>query len=106
MLWTIKRLSELLAIKPPTLYLWVKRNKIPHIRIHSLIRFNPRAIARWLHTFMQQPASLPSSLLTGPDRGDLDLIIARVKKHVYTSGHGETRPKSGLIGKEEADGAV
>lgn len=106
MLWTVKRLSEILAIKEPTLYLWVKRKKIPHIRIHSLIRFDPKAIARWLRSFTHQIADLPPSLLTGHDRSDLDLIIARVKQHVYTAGHGETRPKSGLIGKEETDGAV
>lgn len=101
MLWTVKRLSEILTIKEPTLYLWVKRNKIPHIRIHSLIRFNPRAIARWLHTFARQPASVPLSLLTGSDRGDVDLIIARAKVEVYTASHGETRPKPSPNGKEE-----
>jgi len=49
---------------------------------------------------------LPPSLLSGHDRSDVDLIIARVKADVYTPCRGETRPKSGLIGKEGADGVV
>ena len=32
--------------------------------------------------------------------------IARSMTQVYTPVHGETKPESSLIGKEEADGAV
>jgi hypothetical protein len=40
------------------------------------------------------------------DDSDLDRLIAGAKREVYTSGHGETRPRSSLIGKEERDGAL
>ena len=38
-------------------------------------------------------------------RADLDRLIARAKREAYNSRHGETRPRSSLIGKEEHDGA-
>ncbi len=106
MLWTVKKLSDVLCVKEPTLYLWVKQNKIPYIRMHSLIRFDPEAIAAWLTTFPNLRRSLPSNLSTRTDRSDIDTIIARVTREGYTPPHGETRPKSSLIRKEEEDGAV
>jgi excisionase family DNA binding protein len=44
-----EQLSKQLGIKLGTLYSWVSRNQIPHIRISGkLVRFNPVAIDRWL----------------------------------------------------------
>ena len=40
------------------------------------------------------------------DTRNLNHLIEAAKSEVYTSRHGETRPKSGLIQKEDADGAV
>jgi hypothetical protein len=51
----------------------------------------------------QQAAYLPSdtTILATSDH-----LIEAAKSEVYTPRHGETRPKSGLIQKEDADGAV
>jgi hypothetical protein len=37
---------------------------------------------------------------------EIDHIVAAAKRAVYTATHGETRPKSGLIRKEDKDGPV
>jgi len=102
---TIKELSAWLNIKPSTLYLWVSQNKIPCCRIHGLIRFEPDAIQAWLKGFGRYPVK-PFPLPVQNDTRDLDQLIEAAKFEVYTPRHGETRPKSGLIQKEDADGAV
>ena len=102
---TIKELSAWLNIKPSTLYLWASQNKIPCLRIHGLIRFEPDTIQTWLKSFGASPVK-PFSLPIHDDTRDLKHLIEGAKSEVYTSRHGETRPKSGLIGKGEADGAV
>jgi excisionase family DNA binding protein len=105
MLLTIKEISQKLQIKPSTLYAWVAQRKIPCRRIHGLVRFDPDDIDRWVASFLTPPFSPP---LTGPRQKavvGLDQLIARAKRDVYTSAHGETRLRSSLIGKEERDGA-
>ena len=102
---TVKELSAWLNIKQSTLYLWVSLNKIPCHRIHGLIRFDPDVIQAWLKGFgTKSVKSFPLS--TPKDRNDVDHLIEAAKSEVYTPRHGETRPKSGLIQKEDADGAV
>ena len=102
---TVKELSAWLNIKPSTLYLWASQNKIPCRRIHGLIRFDPDAIQAWLNSFELRSAT-PFPLPTHGDTRNLDHLIEAAKSEVYTPRHGETRPKSGLIQKEDADGAV
>jgi excisionase family DNA binding protein len=104
-LLTVKQVCDWLNMKPSTLYLWAARGKIPCQKIHGLVRFDPDAIRRWLGSFQT-----PHDLAKSPHPGarlhcDLDQLIAAAKRDVYTPRHGETRPKSSLIGKEEADGA-
>jgi excisionase family DNA binding protein len=102
---TIKELSAWLNIKPSTLDLWASQNKIPCRRIHGLLRFESEDIQKWLNAFESATGSrLPA--LRRDDTRDLDQLIEAAKSEVYTPGHGETRPKSGLIQKEDADGAV
>ena len=102
---TVKEVSTWLNIKQSTIYLWVSRNKIPYRRIHGLIRFEPDAIEAWLKGFGTKSVK-PFPLSTPKDRNDVDHLIEAAKRAVYTPRHGETRPKSGLIQKEDADGAV
>ena len=105
MLLTVKELSAQLQIKPSTLYVWAAQGKIPCRKIHGLVRFDPTEIDCWLSSF-SPPQSVPSQIGTRrADPSDLDRLIASAKRAVYTSGHGETRPRSSLIGKEEHDGA-
>jgi excisionase family DNA binding protein len=93
---TIKELSQWLNIKPSTLYAWVAQGKIPFYKIHGLIRFRLKAIVRWLKSFSCGNANPLPRKLGAPDHGDLEGLIARAKREVYNSPHGETRPKSSL----------
>ena len=102
---TVKNLSQRLQIKPSTLYAWVSQGKIPCRKIHGVVRFDPTEIDRWLASFSPPQVSPPEIRTRSTDYSDLDGLIARAKRAVYTSGYGETRPKSSLIGKGERDGA-
>lgn len=89
MLLTIKDLSARLNIKASTLYLWAAQGKIPCRKIHGLIRFEPDAIAAWLHAF--EPSQAPTVPLLGKHPHlDVDQLIEAAKRGVYTSCHGET----------------
>ena len=100
---TVKELSAWLNIKQSTLYLWVSQNKIPHCRIHGLIRFEPDAIQAWLKGFGTHSVR-PFPLPIRQDSNDVDHLIAAAKRAVYTSGHGETIAPSPRE-KEEQHGA-
>jgi excisionase family DNA binding protein len=102
MLLTIRDLSDQLQIKTSTLYAWASQGKIPSRKIHGLLRFDRKEIEQWLASFSNASVPSPSSQLPGHTGNlDIDRLIARVKRDVYTPRHGETRPKSGLIRKEE-----
>ena len=45
---TASELGKILAVSPITLYKHAKAGRIPCFRIGTCIRFDPRAIARWL----------------------------------------------------------
>jgi len=93
---TVKQLSQWLNIKPPTIYAWVAQGKIPFYKIHGLIRFRLKAIVRWLKSVSSGDAPPLPRKLGASDHGDLEGLIARAKREVYNSPHGETRPKSSL----------
>lgn len=102
MLLTIRDLSNQLQIKTATLYAWAAQGKIPSRKIHGVLRFDPKAIQQWLASFDKAAIPSPSSLSTSRSGNlDIDRLVARAKRDVYTPGHGETRPRSGLIRKEE-----
>ncbi|MFA5033793.1 MAG: helix-turn-helix domain-containing protein [bacterium] len=46
----IRKLSELLGVKPATIYGWVYYSEIPFYKVGNLVRFNPKEIAEWLET--------------------------------------------------------
>ena len=100
---TVKDLPRWLNVKQSTLYLWVSQNRIPYRRLNGLIRFETPAIQAWLDGSPRshQPVTFGRRL----QLQTVDAIIEAAKREVYTPRHGETRPKSGLIGKEEQDGA-
>ena len=102
-LLTVKEVCGWLNVKQSTLYLWVSQNRIPYRRLNGLIRFETPAIQAWL----DRPPRHHQSVSFGrhPQFQTVDAIIEAAKREVYTPRHGETRPKSGLIRKEEQDGA-
>lgn len=98
MLLTVNALSQRLQIKPSTLYAWASHGKIPCRKIHGLVRFDPTEIDRWLASFSPpQSASVQIGKGKG-DTSDLDQLIARAKREVYTSGGETITPSS--TGKE------
>ena len=104
---TIAQVSELLNIKVSTLYLWASQQRIPHLKIHGLIRFRQEEIQQWLDSFHPQNANtLKLKEKSGRRLSHLDTIIVRAKEEAYNSRHGETRQRSSSIRKEAADGAV
>jgi excisionase family DNA binding protein len=105
MMLTIRDLSEQLQIKQSTLYAWAAQGKIPCRKIHGLLRFQPKEIQQWLDSFSKTSLHSLSSLSAGHS-GNLDIerLIARAKRDVYTPRHGETISPSSSR-KEEADGA-
>jgi excisionase family DNA binding protein len=107
MLLTVKDLSSLLRIAPSTLYDWVKRGKIPARNLNGLIRFHPTELREWFESGRAQTLTTLLPFELGKHAPiDLETLIARAKREVYTPPHGETKPESSLIGKEDADGAV
>lgn len=106
MLLTIKDLTKTLQIKRSTLYAWAKQGKIPCLKINGIIRFIPQDIGKWLEASrIEAPPALALSTSHRADVIDVEALIERAKLEAYTPPHGETRPKSSLIGKEELDGA-
>ena len=105
MLLTIRDLSIQLQIKTSTLYAWAAQGKIPSRKIHGVLRFDPKEIQQWLASFPKTPTPSASSLLASAS-GNLDIerLIARAKRDVYTPRHGETISPSPSR-KEEEDGA-
>jgi excisionase family DNA binding protein len=90
MLLTVNALSQRLQIKPSTLYAWASHGKIPCRKIHGLIRFDPTEIDHWLASFSPSqsvPAQIPTRRT---NHTDVEQLIARAKRAVYTSSHGET----------------
>ena len=102
-LLTVKEVCGWLNVKQSTVYLWVSQNRIPYRRLNGLIRFETPAIQAWLDGSPR--THQPVSFGRRPQFQTVDAIIEAAKREVYTPRHGETRPKSGLIGKEEQDGA-
>jgi excisionase family DNA binding protein len=83
MLLTVKDLSAWLNMKPSTLYLWAAQRKIPCVKMHGLIRFDPDAIAAWLRSFEPgQAEGLPR--LTRQPHLDLAQLIEAARRQVYT----------------------
>ena len=48
-LLTPKQLSELLQIRPSTIYKWVHYGYVPFIKVGDLIRFREKQIEGWIN---------------------------------------------------------
>lgn len=46
----IQTLSDLIAVKPKTIYDWIHKNYIPYVKIGRLVRFDENEIKKWLET--------------------------------------------------------
>ena len=105
MLLTIRELASRLHIKPSTLYAWAAKGKIPHLKIHGLIRFKRDEIDEWLATLEQKTPPSSGTKKRTLRTHEVDSLIASAKREVYTARRGN-QTKSSPIRKEEVDGAV
>ena len=101
----IHAVSQLLNIKPCTLYAWAAQGRIPCLKIHGLVRFRKDEIDQWVEGFRERPKAKEFPRVR-PTAFDINRVIARAKGEAYNPRHGETRQRSSPIGKEAADGAV
>jgi excisionase family DNA binding protein len=49
-LLTIEELSHKLKVSKSTVYRWVHYDFIPHIKISGAVRFEEKAVRKWLNT--------------------------------------------------------
>lgn len=56
--YTVKKLAEILAVKPLTIYRLVQKGKIPAVRIGRSIRFDPEAVNAFLDSVRVGPDGL------------------------------------------------
>ena len=47
-LLTLQQVSELLGVRPSTIYKWTHRGFIPHTKVGRLLRFRESTINKWL----------------------------------------------------------
>jgi excisionase family DNA binding protein len=106
MLWTVNELAEYLQIKPSTLYAWAAQGKIRCLKINGLLRFHADEITQWIESFRRpSPFRIPPHVRSNSSGPDLDTLIARAKRAVYTPANGrpdQDRAKA----KEVDDGSV
>ncbi len=96
MLLTIQDVAQQLQIKPSTLYAWAAQGKIPSLKIHGLLRFRPEEVAQWVESFRKGRSKSVPIGSRNVDQSDINDLIARARREVYSTRHGETRPKSSL----------
>ncbi|MBI4715998.1 MAG: helix-turn-helix domain-containing protein [Nitrospirae bacterium] len=106
---TISELSAYLNIKKATLYSWVEQNKIPHLKIQGLVRFDQAEVDAWLQSLRplrpRGGKQRPSPGFRIGKELDVDEMVARARSSVYNDPHGETGPDS-CPGKGGEDGAL
>ncbi len=47
-LMTAKQVSELIEVKPSTIYQWVHLGLIPHVKLGKCVRFKKAELFRWI----------------------------------------------------------
>jgi len=54
--WTVRQAAKFLGVSPQTVYLWVERQQIPHLRVMGRnIRFLKSDLERFRASFKQTP---------------------------------------------------
>ena len=68
---TTKELSEILKVKPKTLYQWAALGQIPSIKLNGALRFDLTDIQEWVKNCKKEPHSSynPFTQARGPRKG-------------------------------------
>ena len=53
---TINELARYIKVSKPTIYKWLAKNQIPHLRIRNIIRFELETIEAFLREHQKQVA--------------------------------------------------
>lgn len=54
-----EELSKGMRVARVTIYAWVRRGTIPHLKLEGLVRFDPEEIAAWLKSKRQAARKAP-----------------------------------------------
>jgi excisionase family DNA binding protein len=54
---TIKQVSEMINVKPSTLYQWAELGQIPCIKINGALRFDIEDVLNWIKSCKKESAS-------------------------------------------------
>jgi len=49
-LLTAKEVSEILRVKPSTVYMWAETGQVPSLKINGVLRFSEKEIFSWLES--------------------------------------------------------
>ena len=68
---SVKEVSEILNVKPSTLYQWVELGQIPCFKLNGCLRFDIDEIENWIKSCKKEVASSynPFTQARGPRRG-------------------------------------
>ena len=68
---TIKEVSEMISVKPSTLYQWAELGQVPCFKINGSLRFDIEDIMKWIKSCKKETASSynPFIQIRGPRRG-------------------------------------
>ncbi len=68
----IKELSEILKVKPSTLYQWAELGQIPCVKLNGCLRFDLDDILGWIKACKKEPDSgyNPFIQARGPRKGE------------------------------------
>ncbi|MEJ2697523.1 MAG: helix-turn-helix domain-containing protein [Candidatus Sulfobium sp.] len=68
---TVKEISEILNVKPSTLYQWAELGQIPCIKLNGSLRFDLADIQNWIRECKKTPVSEynPFIQTRGPRKG-------------------------------------
>jgi excisionase family DNA binding protein len=59
------QLAKTLGVAQVTIYSWVRRGVIPHLKLEGVVRFDPEEIAQWLRERSIPAGKLPGGKLKG-----------------------------------------
>jgi len=111
----IQDLSQLLRIKPSTLYSMVGKKTIPHYRVGRIVRFKRSEIDQWMEGNREEcvdPGEVAKKVL-GPvlrrNPIDIDRVVRKAVEGTrgqgYTKSHGKPDQVKGL-GREDLHGTL
>ena len=70
---TVKEVSEMMNVRPSTLYQWAELGQIPCVKINGALRFDLEDIVKWIESCKKGVSSGYNSLVQarGPRKGGL-----------------------------------